>query len=317
MTEVHFLTHATLDRLRQRLLAEEFHGLHFIGHGQLEPESGDGLLLLEDERGLTAPMTGRDLAIQLADRTSLRWVFLNACSTGSSPTRRPFGGLAAALLRTGVPAVVAMQRRVSDLAAVVFSRTVYQRLADGDGIDTAVSEGRLAIHRHLPGSAEWGTPVLFLRSADGVLFRRHATPVLTDTRPPQAKRSGRWWILALTILLIGLVAASKMDFGPSKRSTDEIHRSTQVDPASGAIVVREGNVVSVPELGAHVSVSFDDSMGTSFARLIVSLEGKAKPIKRTFMQADTVDLGEGRSLRIQTIDWQRREVRILPVARGD
>lgn len=311
--ETRFLTHATLDRLRSQLLAEEIHGLHFIGHGQLDPETGDGLLVLEDERGEAAPCSGRDLAIQLADRTSLRWVFLNACSTGISSARRPFGGLAAALLRTGVPAVLAMQRPVSDDAAVVFSDTVYQRLAAGEGIDTAVSEGRLAIHRRLPGSPEWGTPVLFLRSADGELFRRPSPPPAAPASLAPVKPRSRRWLLGVALLLLGLVALSAMDFSqaPSRGSGSdpETAKDIELEP----IPVREGQAVKIPSFRAHASVVFDDSQGPSFARLTVSLPGKPQIVSKPFMSATTMSLGDGRSLSVQSIDWSRREILVLPV----
>lgn len=46
----------------------------------------------------------------------------------------------------------------------------YESLADGLPIDAAVSEARKAISVGLANSLEWGTPVLHLRAADGVLF---------------------------------------------------------------------------------------------------------------------------------------------------
>ncbi len=335
--EISFMAHATLDRLRDRLLAEEYHGLHFIGHAQIEAASGDGQLLLEDDRGEVAPCTGRDLAIQLSDRTSLRWVFLDACSTGSSSTRRPFGGLASALLRTGVPAVLAMQRPVSDRAAVAFSHMVYRRLAAGDGIDTAVSEGRLAIHRHLPASPEWGTPVLFLRSAGGELFQRQRSKPRLEATPtslpglspsagtPAVKPRGRWWLLGPALLLTGFVAVNTLDLsrlrrpaaGPDPARPDTAANGVETFGDEGVqvalITVREGEVVAIPAFGARASVTFDDSLGTSFARLTVSLPGEAEAASKPFMGPATMTLGQGRSLMVQSIDWSRRSILILPV----
>ena len=341
------LAHATLDRLRDRLLAEEYHGLHFIGHAELDPQTGDGLLLLEDDRGEAAPCSGRDLAIQLADRTSLRWVFLNACSTASSSTRRPFGGLAAALLRTGVPAVLAMQRPVSDRAAVVFSHTVYQRLAAGEGIDTAVSEGRLAIHRHLPGSPEWGTPVLFLRSVDGELFHRQGPPSIPPALPPMAgtgttgsKPGNRRWIFGLVLLLTGIVGIRIMDMRivdfsnlgrPAAESGsspmrdiepagteggDSSTRHASGEPSAAdweAVTVREGKAAEIPAFGARASVTFDESLGTPFARLTVAFPDAAPVSSSPFMNATVVTLGQGRTLSVQSIDWVNREVLVLPI----
>jgi hypothetical protein len=77
-----------------------------------------------------------------------------------------------------------MQFPISDEAALAFSAMFYRRLAAGDGVDTAVAEGRLAVQRRLPGTLEWGTPALFLRAADGRLFEEAQAPVAP--RPPAA-----------------------------------------------------------------------------------------------------------------------------------
>jgi hypothetical protein len=169
--EVSILRGATLDRIREQLLTRRFHVLHFMGHGGFDPASGEGTLLLEDESGRPAPVTGSCLADQLRDCTSLRLVFLNACHTARASVPGPFAGVSTALLQAGVPAVVAMQFPITDTAALAFGETVYRRLAAGDSVDAAVAEGRLAIRRRQPKSPEWGTPVLFLRSAKGQLIR--------------------------------------------------------------------------------------------------------------------------------------------------
>ena len=82
----------------------------------------------------------------------------------------PFSGVATALVRAGVPAVLAMQFPISDQAAIAFSREFYRRLASGDALETAVTEGRLLISRRDPESLEWATPVLYLR-AEGLRLR--------------------------------------------------------------------------------------------------------------------------------------------------
>ncbi|HXU29173.1 MAG TPA: CHAT domain-containing protein, partial [Thermoanaerobaculia bacterium] len=171
--EVRTLAHATLGSLRRALTGpEEIHVLHFMGHGEFDPESGEGVLYLEDGNGSTAIVRGGPIADQLRDRTALRLVFLNACRTARSAAPSPFGGVATALVRAGVPAVIAMQFPMVDSAAIAFSETVYGRLAAGDPIDAAVTEGRLAVHAAAPKLLAWGTPVLFSHVADGRLFWR-------------------------------------------------------------------------------------------------------------------------------------------------
>ena len=81
--------------------------------------------------------------------------------------------MALALVRHGVPAVIAMRSRIPDRAAIAFARTLYHRLGDGDPVDVAIAEARLAIARQ-GGSDEgvWSVPVLFLRGPHWNLVQR-------------------------------------------------------------------------------------------------------------------------------------------------
>ncbi|MEM7352667.1 MAG: CHAT domain-containing protein, partial [Acidobacteriota bacterium] len=168
-----FLEHTDVETLHEALLTGRHHILHYMGHGDFEPSSGEGTLLFETPEGKPHALSGKALAVELKNFRTLRLVFLNACDTARATDadgRDPFGGVATALVMGGLPAVVAMQFPISDRAAIVFSKMVYQRLAEGHPVDTAVAEGRLAIYRDDPETMEWGTPVLFLRSPDGRLF---------------------------------------------------------------------------------------------------------------------------------------------------
>ena len=176
--ELTFLEHGDSESVHEALLAGRHHILHYMGHGGFDPASGEGTLLFESPgSGEPQPLSGRALAVELKNFRSLRLVFLNACDTARATDADgcdPFGGVATALVMGGLPAVVAMQFPISDRAAIVFSRKVYQRLAEGHPVDIAVAEGRLAIYRDDPDTMEWGTPVLFLRSPDGRLFETGA-----------------------------------------------------------------------------------------------------------------------------------------------
>ena len=112
-------------------------------------------------------------ATKLRDLRSLGVVVLNACNTARSQTQggvSPFRGVATALVLGGVPAVVAMQRPISDPAAIGFSAAFYHHLARGDSLDVAITEGRQAIHSARSDTCEWATPVLFLRLPEGNVF---------------------------------------------------------------------------------------------------------------------------------------------------
>jgi hypothetical protein len=199
--KVTLLRHPTLENVRGELLAGNYHILHFMGHGGFDTPTGEGALAFCGENGQRAWVTGSALADQLRDRSSLRLVFLNACLTARASSAGPYAGVATALLRAGIPAVVAMQFPISDAAAIVFSRAFYRRLAASDTVDAAVTEGRLAIHRLATG--EWATPVLFERLISGKLF--HAPPEFA-LPVPLPKRRHSWAVGALTVAVVILLA---------------------------------------------------------------------------------------------------------------
>ncbi len=62
-----------------------------------------------------------------------------------------------------------MQFEITDDAALTFAAYFYEALAQGDPVDGAVAHARLGIFAS-GNDVEWGTPVLFLRSADGRVF---------------------------------------------------------------------------------------------------------------------------------------------------
>src|ERR1700730_384773 len=157
----------TLDSLREKLLARDYHALHFMGHGGFDSKAGEGSIALLDEEGRRVWVNGSELAEQVRGLSSLRLVVLNACWTARASSSGPYAGVATAMLRAGVPAVLAMQFPITDSAALAFSRTFYRRLARGDTIDEAVTAGRLAIRRGNGASLEWVGPVLFERLTRG------------------------------------------------------------------------------------------------------------------------------------------------------
>ncbi len=189
------LEHATLRSLRRTLLEREFHVLHFMGHGTFDAHTGEGGLYLEEPDSRHVLVTGRDFASRIKDFKSLRLVVFNSCDTARSISdegANPFAGVAAAIVLAGVPAVIAMQFTISDLAAIAFSEEFYNRLASGDGVETAVAEGRQAIDAATPGTVEWATPILFLRTRE-----EHSPP--SSSKPAHHKR-----LHSLGNLLVGL-----------------------------------------------------------------------------------------------------------------
>ena len=175
LVEVQWAPSATWADLQDQLLGGEWHVLHFIGHGDFDPDRDEGVLALVGEDGradLVAAHRLTDLLRQA--RPMPRLVVLNSCSGAASGASDLFSGTAAALVRGGVSAVAAMQYEISDPAAVAFARGFYTAIAHDRGVDDAVSSGRVAILGISDRTLEWVTPVLYLRGYETRLFPRQA-----------------------------------------------------------------------------------------------------------------------------------------------
>ncbi len=180
--------HLTRGKL-QRLLRENFHIWHFIGHGIGASDGKTGGLLFEDANGDAERVDARVLGIML-NRNSIRLIVLNACDTAKLAVD-PFRSVAPALLRAQIPGVIAMQLQVNQDSARAFSGEFYRALADGYPLDACVTEGRKAIIG-VAGlrNPDWGIPVVYTRAEDGGrLFdlppaAQPATLANTLTTPP-------------------------------------------------------------------------------------------------------------------------------------
>lgn len=169
--ELDVLDSATREEMLSRL-RRGYHVLHYIGHGAFEGEQG--YLILEDGERKSDPVSA-SLLSQIVTDSNLRLAVLNACETSTPGLKSPFGGLAHQLVRTGMPAIVAMQVPIAENAAFSFSREFYGALADGWPVDAAVQQGRRSIMTDLGNSwsqrIDWAIPTLYMRAPDGVILQ--------------------------------------------------------------------------------------------------------------------------------------------------
>lgn len=174
------------DRVRY---GQPWNVLHFLGHGRFDSGSDEGGVVLEDDNGAPYQMPASRLTVLLRGRPSIRLVVLNACDTGRASTLSPFSSIAGTLVRAHVPAVVAMQFRITDPAAIEFTRSFYGALARRRSVIESVTAARQDLPNALPGSLEWGTPVLYLPSPESEVFAISGAltwqprPVTTVTAP--------------------------------------------------------------------------------------------------------------------------------------
>ncbi|WP_341996356.1 CHAT domain-containing protein [Microbacterium sp. LWH7-1.2] len=192
--ELSWLEDLTWDGLHTKLLEGAWHVLHFIGHGAYDTATDEGVLAFVGRDGRADYVTASAFADLLDEaEPTPRLVVLNSCQSGTGGPTDLFSGTAAALARSGIHAVAAMQFSISDDAALAFSRGFYTALAHNRGIDEAVRSGRIGILGAGRGTLEWVTPVLYLRG-DAQLF--DLGPVPTDhsaqpRSPAPADATGR------------------------------------------------------------------------------------------------------------------------------
>jgi CHAT domain-containing protein len=180
--------------LQRAMRGGPWHVFHFIGHGGFDAQADEGLIALADEQGQPHYLRATHLGRLLADHRSLRLVVLNACEGARGSARDIFSSTASILLQRGIPAVLAMQYEITDRAAVELARSFYEALADEMPVDAAVAEARKAVSLEVNNTVEWGTPVLYMRPPDGMLFNlavarqaREAKRLATE----QAEREAR------------------------------------------------------------------------------------------------------------------------------
>jgi hypothetical protein len=172
---------ATEDTIRRELQnpADIF---HFSGHGVFRSESanppgrsgGHGAILLARENNQAEEIDAGALSSLLAEG-HIRLVVLDACESGERDMFLRWSSVATALMKKGIPAVVAMQFSVYDDLAKEFARKIYEYLVPGLTIDEAVTQGRIAMRRKDAEASDWGSPVLYLRNSGGNIF-----PPVTD-----------------------------------------------------------------------------------------------------------------------------------------
>jgi hypothetical protein len=168
--------HATLEKLQPLLPGAGI--FHFAGHGDFTRQmgarpgtyTGVGALAFEDQ-----PIDAEQMGINLRGH-GVRLAVLAGCNTGRRDGISVWSGVAPALVRAEIPAVVANQYKILDKCAVAFSHQFYQALAGGLPIERAVSAGRIAVYNADKEGRDWGVPVLYLRADDGQLFDGAADP---------------------------------------------------------------------------------------------------------------------------------------------
>jgi CHASE2 domain-containing sensor protein len=167
----------TRTAISDALVQDQYHILHFIGHGTFEND--DGYLLINSEDGGEDRISAATFADFFRNHPSLKLAVLNACQGAEVAATRELAGVAPQLVARGIPAVVAMQYPITDKAALVFAREFYLKLCSGwsrGQVEMAISHARNRIYMDVKEAVAFATPVLFMRSDTGIIFDLKDSP---------------------------------------------------------------------------------------------------------------------------------------------
>ena len=121
-------------------------------------------------------LTADQVCAILAGR-GIRLVVLSACLTASGNFNDDFSVISAALVRSGIPAVVANQMPISNKTISPFVGELYGKLIKTGDIDLSMIEGRIALYSDLgvgkgaSSGLEWGIPTLYRHYSGAQLYQ--------------------------------------------------------------------------------------------------------------------------------------------------
>lgn len=152
------------EQLTQALEHNHYQVLHYAGHSDLGA-SGGSLYLVNRKTGLTELLSGDDLAGLLVNN-GIRMAVFNSCRgvySATSETADKEGNLAEALVRRGIPAVLAMAERIPDDVALHLSRLFYRNLKCALPVDLSLNRTRQGlITSYGSDQLYWALPILYL-----------------------------------------------------------------------------------------------------------------------------------------------------------
>lgn len=159
---INFLDPPTHDALIKTLADNEYHIVHFDGHGAFE--QGNGYLVFENDF-LEYELIDSETISNIFYTTNIKLIVLTACQS-STIGKNIFNSVAPALIEAGVPNVVAMQFPVPLNSAVKFAEHFYNSLSNSNSIVYAMTQGRKVIYR----DNTWFIPTLYVSNNTDEIF---------------------------------------------------------------------------------------------------------------------------------------------------
>lgn len=161
---VDYVEEGSLYNLEIMLHEDDYHVLHYTGHGGMTSQGS--CLMMENNEGRGEPVFINQLLPIIKQRNSLRLVVLSGCQTGMIDATQAMSGIATGLLPV-VPAVVSMQFSILDKSAQVFAEVFYGEVGRGKTLDNAIHTTRMTMNQTNKSLADWGVPSLYAHE-DGI-----------------------------------------------------------------------------------------------------------------------------------------------------
>lgn len=163
----------SLDGLLQRL-RDGIDILYLVSHGMFGRRSRAPALVLQDAEGKAKPVTGEELATRIGElRHVPRLVVLASCQSagdgepvGEAQPTTAHATLAGRLADAGVPAIIAMQGKISMATVQAMMPALFSELLRDGHIDRALAVARGKVREH---DDAW-MPALFTRLLGGRLW---------------------------------------------------------------------------------------------------------------------------------------------------
>ncbi|MDI6770696.1 MAG: SIR2 family protein [Anaerolineales bacterium] len=139
--------------------------LYLVAHGALI--KGEPWILLEDDEGKVARVSGLDLVTRIKELDELpRLIVLASCQSAGKGTGDALQALGPKLAEAGVPAVVAMQGSVSMDTVAKFMPVFFTELQKDGLIDRALAVARGTVRER----SDYWMPLLFMRLKSGRIW---------------------------------------------------------------------------------------------------------------------------------------------------
>ena len=157
--------HATQAALFTSLRAQTCDILYIVCHGALIND--EPWLWLEDEDGYVQRVCGTDLVARLRELNKRpRLVVLASCESAGDKTGDALSALGPRLTEAGIPAVIAMQGKISLETLSQFMPVFFSELVQDGQIDRAMAVARGVVR----GRSDYWMPALYMRLKSGRIW---------------------------------------------------------------------------------------------------------------------------------------------------